>query len=221
MSNLERRIVSWLSPKEWARHERFRTDHLRHSYLATRWLCRTALSRYTGVDGKDWTFVDNANGKPAIAGPAQFAELRFNLTHTEGLLACAVSRAGEVGIDAEEISRSVDFEGIAANFFSQTERAALESLSPQDRPGKFMEYWVLKEAYLKGCGTGFSQPPEGFTIKWADDGQPLPIADWQLSMHRPTSHHVAAVAVRPHAAMTPVPIIWREIKSLEWIDSQP
>jgi len=213
LSDLQRPVLSWMTTEERARHERFRTDQLRHVNLITRWLCRSTLSKYTGVDPKDWTFSANPNGKPAIAGPVGFTDLRFNLTHTKGLVACIVSRAGEVGVDFEEMSRTADFDGITANFFSAAEHATLQSLPAERRAARFFDYWVVKESYLKGRGVGFSEPAEGFTVHWDGNGQPLPLGEWQLSLQRPTSQHVGATAIRPKAGDSQIPIIWRAVET--------
>ncbi len=205
---VRRRYRSWLSPQERARHRQFKTHKLRNVYLATRALCRVTLSRYTGVSPAEWKFADGAHGKPRIAEPAKFKSLRFNLTHTDGLLICLVTRAGEVGVDAEETSRSVDISQIARHFFSAGERATLPGLPPKHRPAWFFKQWVLKEAYLKGCGMGLSLPPDRFTIKLDDNGQPLPLGNWQFAIHHPSPWHVAAAAVRQRAGTAPVSVSW-------------
>ena len=69
---------------------------------------------------------------------------------------------------------------IAGHFFSAAERAALSALPPGRRVARFYEYWVLKEAYLKGLGAGLSRPTESFTIEWDEAGRPLPLGDWDL-----------------------------------------
>jgi len=87
-------------------------------------LCRLALSHYTGVDPATWVFTAGKYGKPAIARPAAFRAARFNLSHTDGLIVCAVGRAGEIGIDVEDTSRQVDIVQISRHFFSADEEGA-------------------------------------------------------------------------------------------------
>lgn len=203
-----RRCLAWLSGAEKAHREKLRTARLRHEYLAARALCRATLSRYTGIEPEAWRFSKNAHGKPAIAGPARFRPLRFNLTHTAGLVACIVTRAGEVGIDAEETGRAVDVAEVARHFFSEEERKRLAALSARRRTARFFEYWVLKEAYLKGRGVGLSVAPDGFTIELRR-GRALPIGSWALALYQPTRRHVAATAVRVRRGVDAVPIVWR------------
>jgi 4'-phosphopantetheinyl transferase len=211
---LQSMCLDWLAPAERARRERFRTGPLRHTYLATRVLCRWVLSRYTGVGPRDWQFIENAQGKPAIAAPAEFASLRFNLTHTQGLVACVVTRAGEAGLDAEETSRPIDVAAVAGQFFSVTERSCLSGLPAHRRHDRFYEYWVVKEAYLKALGTGLSRPLDDFTIDWRDDGQPCSLDGCQLALHYPAAGYVAATAVQLPRDAPPLPITWQAAQIL-------
>lgn len=205
---LRDRCLSWLTPEERARCEAFRTPRLRHEYLAARVLCRSTLSRYTGVDPRSWNFAQGLQGKPAIAGPAELLSLRFNLTHTDGLAVCLVSRAGEVGVDAEETSRDVDVAEVARHFLSDSAQALLASLPSDQRTARFFEHWVLKEAYCKGLGKGLGGAPERLTIELNERGEPAEVEGWQFGLYRPTSHHVAAVAVERRDGAGPVSIDW-------------
>ena len=186
---------SWLSAEEQAHCATFRTERSRHDYLATRALCRSTLSRYADVDPADWSFRAGWNGKPEVTGPAQFTSLRFNLARTSGLVVCAVSRAGEIGVDAEETSRSIDVAQMARHFLSRREQALIEGLSANQRRERLFEQWVVREAYFKGRGTGIALAPERFTIEFDENGQPLPVGTWHLFVTRPSATHIAALAV--------------------------
>jgi len=212
---LERRCLDWLTPQEQARRQRLRTDRLQHNYLTTRALCRWTLSGYTGIPPQTWRFIENPHGKPAIAAPGQFTSLRFNLTHTERLVACIVTRVGEVGLDAEETSRPLDVAAVAGQFFSPAERDCLSALPPDRRTARFYEYWVLKEAYLKARGTGLSHPPDDFTIVWQADGTPAPLDGWRFLLHYPAKSHVAASAVPLFPGTAPCAVTWRLADILE------
>ncbi len=205
---LQRHCLDWLTPQERGRRQRLRTGQLQHNYLASRALCRWTLSRYTGVEPHDWQFIENRHGKPEIAAPAEFNSLRFNLTHTEHLAACIVTRVGEVGLDAEEMSRPIDVAALAGHFFSPAEREGLAAVPLHGRTARFFEYWVLKEAYLKARGTGLSLPPDQFTIAWQVDGRPAPLDGWRFALHHPTPAHVAATAL-PLLPQAPAPPVWR------------
>ncbi|MFY9739326.1 MAG: 4'-phosphopantetheinyl transferase superfamily protein [Candidatus Cybelea sp.] len=180
---------------ERARYEQFATAQTREEYLAARALCRATLSYYTGVDPSRWRFSVTSHGKPIVTEPVEFDSLRFNLTHTDDLALCIVSRAGEVGVDAEKTSRATDDLAIGRHFFSRRQRARLASLPPDRRAESFFEQWVLKEAYVKATGEGLAYAPERLTIEQDEKGEPMPVANCQFALWRPTPNHVAAAAV--------------------------
>jgi 4'-phosphopantetheinyl transferase len=211
---LDEKFLGWLTAEERVHRQKLRTPTMRHAYLATRALCRMALSHSTHVDPATWVFRANQHGKPAVARPAAFRAVRFNISHTGGLIVCVVTRAGEIGIDVEETSREVDIAQIARHFFSADEQAHLSTLSAKQRKSRFFELWVLKEAYLKGRGTGLSRSPEQFSIRWDSEANPLSIGNWQLALHRPTARHVAATAIRQRSGASRIPIRWRDGRDL-------
>jgi len=87
--------------------------------------------------------------------------VRFNLSHSEGLVVFAVARAREVGIDVEYIRRDFPVDGVADRIFSATEREALASLGTERKLHAFFTSWTLKEAYFKGLGVGWGTLDSG------------------------------------------------------------
>ena len=193
---LEHQCIHWLSGAEIQHLNRLQRTHVRHEYLVTRVLCRWALSRYARVRPEAWEFSIVAKSKPCVAGPVAYRSLRFNLTHTYGLVACAVTRAGKIGIDAEPRSRLIEVDDLAKIVLSPAEQERLAKLASPQRNEAFLKHWVLKEAYLKGRGTGLFLAPEQVTLRFKEDGQPTPIGRWQLSLTDVAPAHIAAVAVR-------------------------
>lgn len=205
---LRDRCLSLLSLDERARYEQIQTAAMREEYLAARALCRAALSHYAGIDPSEWRFAARAHGKPAIAAPSRFGALRFNLTHTGGLVICIVSRAGEVGVDAEETSQTVDPSLVARHFLSRAQQAQLATLPARERLARFFEQWVLKEAYVKAIGKGLAYSPERLTIEQDESGEPVATKNCRFSLHRPSLHHVAAAAVLRRDCTVPISIEW-------------
>lgn len=134
----------------------FAKDRLR--YLVTRALVRTVLSRYLSIGAADLQFGQNAYGRPHVLAADASQPLSFNISHTDGLIALAVSRCGDVGVDVENIvTRRAALE-IAPRFFASAESTALAALPPDEQPERFFEYWTLKESYIKARGMGLSLP---------------------------------------------------------------
>jgi 4'-phosphopantetheinyl transferase len=193
-----------LSPDEVARRERFRFEEHRHQYLISHALVRSVLSRYAPVAPERWRFTAGPRGKPEIQGPAGAPSLRFNLSHTRGLAAVAVTRSCAVGADVEHMDRPVE-PGLARVALADLELRQLERAAGDAWAETFFSFWTLKEAYLKACGLGlFSSLQEfGFLLT---PGRPPRIEFsgrarddpdvWQFWQDRTHPRHCGAVAVR-------------------------
>lgn len=194
-----------LAAEERAQQQRFRLPETRQHYLVAHALVRTTLSRYVDVDPRRWVFARNRYGRPEIAAPRLRVPLRFNLSHTDGLIACAVVQGLDVGIDVENHERRHDALEIADQFFSPAEVTALHALPAEAQRRRFFEYWTLKESYIKARGMGLSLALNRFSFD-VRDGEPIRIsfdpcladdpAAWQFALWRPTSRHVMALSVR-------------------------
>jgi 4'-phosphopantetheinyl transferase len=153
-----------LTEKEKIKWKRFYFEADQHRYLVTRALLKTTLSQYISKPPKDWSFAENAYGRPHLA-EAEHAWLRFNLSHTKGMVVCLVSRQREVGVDVESLERKSDsLLGIAEHFFAPKEIAALRRLPLEEQKERFFTYWTLKESYIKARGMGLSLPLEKFAF---------------------------------------------------------
>ena len=204
---------SILSDDEIARYERFFFDRDRHLHLVAWALVRSMLSRYADVAPEQWEFRTNQWGRPEIAGPDPAPPLRFNLSHTRGLIACIVAPELDVGVDVEDRRRDTSGREIARRFFSSREVAALERRTEEEQATAFFEYWTLKEAYIKAVGVGISLGLGRFSFELDDrglaiddperraatisfDGLDDAPASWQFAQYEPTPHHAMAVAIR-------------------------
>ncbi len=204
---LERRWRGLLSPEEEAANRRFLVEPARRQHLAARALVRTTLSRYAAVEPPSWQFRDGPQGKPEIAGPAGAPPLRFNLSHTQGLVACLVTLGLDAGVDVERLARRLtDPLALARHAFAPAERRALEGRTGKARRELFFDLWTLKEAYVKARGAGFLALPArkvacaiepggriGLTFEPELEDRP---EAWQLALLAPTAEHRLAVAIR-------------------------
>lgn len=198
------RLRALLTDDECARADRYRVARDRRTSLVTRALVRTVLSRYSGVPSGRWRFRTNEHGRPEIASPA--SPLRFNVSHTDGLVVCLVGRGRELGVDAENLGRDRRWLDLAERFFAPAEARALRAAPAARRRLRFLEYWTLKESYVKARGRGLTLPLSGF---WFDlpagtrDGIRVrftpAVADdparWQFTLDRLGTGHVVATAI--------------------------
>src|SRR5260370_25317023 len=90
-----------LSPDELERAERYRFDQHRNEFILTRAVLRMVLASYTAQSPESLSFDYSAQGKPALRnGPP---DLRFNVSHTEGLAVLALVTDREIGVDAVKL----------------------------------------------------------------------------------------------------------------------
>lgn len=148
-----------LSPDEQVRADRFHFARDRTVYVVAHALLRTMLA--DDVAGPV-TFSLNPWGKPAIDRPGN--RVRFSLTHTRALAACALTLDDDLGIDAEARNPSMDVLGVAAHVFAPSERVQLGAAPEADRQDVFLRLWTLKEAFVKAVGRGLSIPLADFAF---------------------------------------------------------
>lgn len=191
-----------LTTAEITRWRRFLVQDPADQYLAARALLRSRLALYTRTKPDAWIFDRNHYGRPFVMEPRQFRTIRFNLSHTHGLVACAFS-AHEIGVDTEHTTRELDFMGLAASSFSALEAAHLKDADSKSVRSIFYSYWTLKESYIKARGMGLSIPLDSFwfelneswprlfsTVRCGDNG-----SSWQFRQMQPTPEHAVAIAV--------------------------
>jgi 4'-phosphopantetheinyl transferase len=169
----EARLRALLSEAERAQEPRYFFADDRKCHLVTRALVRTVLSRYAPVAPCDWAFDKNEYGCPHIAPDilaacAEAQGLRFNISHTRGLIALAVTRNRALGVDVENMATRAVSLGIADRFFSPVEVADLGQVPAHAQQDSFFEYWTFKESYIKARGMGLSLPLDRFSFHYPD-----------------------------------------------------
>jgi len=212
------RCAQVLSEVETERWQRYLRPRDRRLFLVAHGLLRFTLSRYAEVPPEDWQYDIGTHGRPRIAAPDGHVELRFNLSHSQGLAAVQVNLGMDCGVDVEGIGRDVDMDGLARACFSPAERADLLALPRAKRRRRFFEYWTLKESYIKARGLGLAIPLQGFAMHVAN---PVTVAfepelqdepkRWQFHLARPTDEHQMAVAI-PRGLAQDVPVVIRETR---------
>ncbi len=194
------RCNALLLPSERERLAAFLFERHRHEYLVTRALARGVLAYHLGVAPSSLTFRRTEYGRPELD---EVSELRFNLTNTTEVVACAVAVGRDLGVDAEPLARGQDILELAETVFTEGERAALAELALPARRRRAVELWTLKESYIKARGVGLSLAPHRFAIMVHDEGVELDAravdddgARWELTTREVAGHVVALCASR-------------------------
>jgi len=165
--------LTLLDANERVRWQGLELAAVRDRYLAGRALVRMALSRHTGVRPDAWRFGTGPRGKPFIAAPQAWHGLRFNLSHADDLLACAVGRVGRLGIDVEHARVLPDWPVLARRICSPAEQDYLARAAARRRAEQFCAVWTLKEAYGKAWGTGLALPLADVSFDFGPAGATL------------------------------------------------
>jgi len=148
------RLHDLLDSDERARSTEFATWDLRHRYITGRAALRSILSMIErgAVPEADWRFGFSTNGKPYIRAPINMT-WSFNISYAEDLIAIAVSKEVEVGVDIE-LSHAIPRNEVPWHLFSNNEQKVLRATPAASFMSVFLQFWTLKEAIAKRAGQG-------------------------------------------------------------------
>jgi 4'-phosphopantetheinyl transferase len=209
-----------LEPEELERVDRAYTPELRRRFLGVRVMQRHVLGRYAlGVDAANLRFVTGEHGKPALAPPFESLGLHFNITHTKGLVAVAVSRLRDLGIDAENLNERTQAIKLARRYFTPEEARNLESLPLAQQLARFYSLWTLKESWMKATGKGLVAGLDKAAFSLDEHHKVVGLsfaagdaADWRFWQYVPNDEHALALALRAPGATQDVTVVkyeWR------------
>ena len=200
-----------LPADERERFHRYRHPLTAHQFLVGRLMIRRWLEAVSGTPAAEWRLVEGTRGRPAIAHPA--SPWSFNLAHSGGIVACALSLVPDVGVDVEHLDRRPMERDLIRRYCSAKEVADIEQQPEDERSRRFLTYWTLKEAYLKARGLGisvqladldFSLDAPHPTIAFRGSLEGTDPA-WAFALFQPTPRCLLSVAA-PHPGGTPRPV---------------
>jgi 4'-phosphopantetheinyl transferase len=176
-------LASWramLSAEELSKSQKFRSEKLRHDYIASHAALRTVLGRCLDISPAS---VQYANGpvsenkgelakattiKPALLlakdSGNQPENLRFNLSHTRGAALIGVALGRELGVDIEWHRPLDDLQDMAKHVMSKPELEQWLSMPSVEQISGFYRVWTRKEAYLKAIGLGLYRNLHAVTV---------------------------------------------------------
>ena len=196
-----------LNTQEQQKEKRFYFQKDQHRYLLTRALVRTVLSQYVPVAPTDWVFSRNQYGKPAIDAQHGLEHLSFNLSHSQRLIALAITRHSALGIDTENTQARKTPLNLINDYFSPAEMATMNATHPEQKSHRFFQHWTLKEAYVKARGMGLTIPlqhvdfqietPNGITLTLHPDLNDN-ASNWNLWQLQPTAHDILSICAHTH-----------------------
>ncbi len=118
----------------------------RNNYIAARWILYAYFAaRSIDFELDDLHFTDK--GKPYIR-----QNIEFNISHTKGMVGVLFGNV-TVGLDIEEIKAIEDINEFRS-VFTDDEILKIK----KEGTFSFFEHWTLKEAIMKWCGEGITNP---------------------------------------------------------------
>ncbi len=209
--------LTLLDSEERRKVSRFFSAEDRRDYAAAHALLRRLLTEVSpNVAPEQWSFERTTSGKPYL--PPEYAgapPLAFSLSHARGMVACAVCRGLEVGVDVEIASQVLSIHALPTNVCSADEQKQLSATPAGDRLSLFLDLWALKEAYAKACGLGLSIGLDraSFDLRSATIFSSLPDESanrWHFALIKPVPGSRVGLAIAASAA---APVIDAELTS--------
>jgi 4'-phosphopantetheinyl transferase len=198
-------LLELLSEKERGHARRFHHMRDRSGYVVSHGMMRMLLGGYLHLHPGTIDFAVTAHGKPHLLPLPGRTPISFNLSHSGGLAVIGIASGPEIGIDIEFVERDFPIADTARRVLTETEFDRLASLPNHLRIPEFYRFWTMKEAYLKGVGTGFTREMNSFEVSVLR-GKPAHccgVADlpenggeWMLFELPPIPGYAGALAVR-------------------------
>jgi len=204
--------LRWMPASERARFDQFRHDEDRMMFAVGRLMARTLVGRALSVDPAAWAWREGPHGRPEIDQAG--TDLRFNLSHSAGLVICALARGREVGVDVEDLARRAPDPAIVPRYCSPVEADDVRAHGDRWRD-RFLTYWTLKEAYVKARGVGISVPLSEISFTLGAQGAQIGFtgslagtdARWAFHLWHAGAQHLAAVAAHAEDGVAPAILV--------------
>lgn len=204
-----------LSQDERARLQSFRVAEARTQFLVGRALVRTAVSKQIGVNPAALEIAIGARGRPRFTAPPAACRYAFSLSHTTGLVVCAVSEGADVGVDVEHPNKQRNVRDFAKKVLTSSELEDTFSRPSQEIMERFLTYWTLKESYAKLRGEGLTIGFDKLRFDLSGRTPQLMTSPDIAHAQNCTFHfemlktgHCCALAVHPGAAITNLTQHW-------------
>lgn len=146
--------TTFLDATERSRHASFRHAASQRNFLCGRLLAKSLVARRLACAPHVVRITCDQDGKPLIAGPTSARLLSVSISHTDGLVACAVGMVERLGIDVEMVDRPAQHLPLTNRVLADCELRDVLAVPHARRVDRFLQYWTLKEAWAKSVGVG-------------------------------------------------------------------
>ena len=192
-----------LSEVERAQSNVFLFKKDRHRFILTRAMIRTLLGLYLELNPRYISFEYNQFGRPFVSPQQNIAGLDFNISHSGNLIVAAFFANGQIGVDVENLYKKRRLE-VAKDFFSPAEVKELFQQPKEKQLNHFLNFWTLKEAYIKAKGMGLTLPLHTFgfclrdsAVQFCDYTGEQAADDWLFQILQYAEEYQLALAAKP------------------------
>ena len=157
-ADLLAQALAVLDSGERERFERYENRDVARRFAMARFRLREMLAVLMAIPPRAVPIQIGVHGKPALARGLQPTALHFSVAHCDDLMLAALSRVGEVGIDAEPVRPIERWARVADRVFNRAERSEIgREIASGDEPSSvLLRFWCRGEAELKAIGCGIS-----------------------------------------------------------------
>lgn len=175
-------FYSKLSEDEQDRAEKLKIGSKRQQYIITRGSLRKYLGLLAEADPAVFKFKYLKHGKPILEESSQYADISFNVSHSNDIALIAISRKQNIGIDVEKINYEIDPQTLVSRFFSKAEQSEFNALPKTIKAKAFCACWTRKEAFIKAIGDGVAYGLDKFDVSVDPETQQP-----KISLHKPST----------------------------------
>jgi 4'-phosphopantetheinyl transferase len=156
------------------------------------------------------TWIPGPNGKPGLAAP--WSGLHTSLSHSQDMIAAAISTGRPVGVDIQHLVPGLDTVGMSARFFPPDEAGYVAAgRGASERADRFAHLWTRKEAVVKAAG-GRLWPNLGIAVHGRDVvGCAEPVSSHRVADLPAPAGFRAAVAVTGAAPFAMTVTCWPQV----------
>lgn len=162
---ITRKILSILDEREKYVYNRYLLAQKKVEFLVGRYMLKNLLAYLLGRKPGSIYFNQNKYGKLCLEDTLQDkrqGKIEFNLSHSHGMVACAVVLEHEVGIDTERLDGNLL--DVAKRVFAPGEVEYIFNHEERFQNDVAYRIWTLKEAYIKAKGIGLSMDLRSFNV---------------------------------------------------------
>ncbi len=201
LSSLYPDLLGCISDEEKVKAGKIIPEKIRETYIISHAVLRLCLATYLNRNPKEILFNYSTHSKPGIEKDPVY----FNLSHTNGAFAFAISKICYVGIDIEGIDRKFDIHSVMKSYFSKSEQDYIVD-SEEEKEARFFLLWTRKESFLKALGTGIIDDLSSIEVSGQNNIIKRNVIDNMISGAIAGSHYIFSARDQDKVISVTVPV---------------